>query len=155
LKKKILIITLLIIFIGVPARLYIVGKRSAAMTPTAWLVNGIFTSCPDRPNCVSSFSALTDKRHYMQPVKIDVNPIEEIISISKKFKMNILFKSDTYLRLTVKSAIFKFTDDIEFFYARPSSTLHFKSASRVGHSDLGKNRSRINEILNRLKASLK
>ena len=38
-----------------------------------------------------------------------------------------------------------FTDDVEFYFDEPG-TIHFRAASRVGHSDMGVNRDRIEEI---------
>ena len=38
-------------------------------------------------------------------------------------------------------------DDIEFYIDEENKIIHFKSASRVGYSDLGANRKRMDEII--------
>jgi len=51
-----------------------------------------------------------------------------------------------YLRVEFRSFLFRFCDDVEFYYDRRSGLVHFRSASRVGHSDLGVNRRRMEQI---------
>jgi uncharacterized protein (DUF1499 family) len=43
----------------------------------------------------------------------------------------------------------KFTDDLEFWFDPTQTLIHLRSASRVGESDLGKNRSRMEDIRER------
>jgi uncharacterized protein (DUF1499 family) len=42
--------------------------------------------------------------------------------------------------------IFRFVDDVEFWIDAKNQVIHFRSASRVGHSDLGANRARMESI---------
>jgi len=51
-----------------------------------------------------------------------------------------------YIRAESVSAILRFTDDVEFFFDDRQKLVHVKSASRVGYSDLGVNRRRIEKI---------
>jgi uncharacterized protein (DUF1499 family) len=51
-----------------------------------------------------------------------------------------------YLRVELRTHLF--TDDGEFLLDRTQRVVHVRSASRLGYSDLGKNRSRMNEIRN-------
>jgi uncharacterized protein (DUF1499 family) len=60
----------------------------------------------------------------------------------------------SYLHFEFESAWLKFVDDVEFYFDDKAKLLHFRSASRVGYSDLGANRKRINTILEKLKKSL-
>ena len=39
-----------------------------------------------------------------------------------------------------------FGDDVEFFFDEADSVIHFRSASRLGYSDLGVNRRRMEGI---------
>ena len=54
-----------------------------------------------------------------------------------------------YLAGTFTSSIFRFVDDLEVRIDSDRNTVHLRSASRVGRSDLGANRKRVE----RLKAS--
>ena len=52
------------------------------------------------------------------------------------------------------TSLLKFTDDVVFGLDADAKMLHFKSASRIGHSDLGANRKRMESILALLKERL-
>ena len=53
---------------------------------------------------------------------------------------------DGYLHATFESAVFRFIDDVEFQLSPVEGVINVRSASRVGHSDLGVNRRRV-EVL--------
>ena len=52
---------------------------------------------------------------------------------------------DQFIHVEFTSNIFRFIDDVEF-YLTEQGVIHFRSASRIGHSDLGVNRRRIEMI---------
>ncbi len=54
--------------------------------------------------------------------------------------------SDTYLWATYTSRIFRFVDDMEFRLLPEKKTIHVRSGSRVGHSDLGVNRKNVERL---------
>ena len=58
-------------------------------------------------------------------------------------------ESDHYLAATFSSAIFGFVDDLEIRVDSSERVIHIRSASRVGHSDMGVNRKRT-ELLRKL-----
>ena len=51
-----------------------------------------------------------------------------------------------YLAFEFRSALFRFVDDVEFLFDEAAKEIRFRSASRVGHSDLGVNRKRMKTI---------
>jgi uncharacterized protein (DUF1499 family) len=51
-----------------------------------------------------------------------------------------------------RSLMLGFVDDVEFMVDEPQQLIHFRSASRVGYSDLGVNRQRMEEIRRRYAA---
>ena len=55
-----------------------------------------------------------------------------------------------YLYAEYSSALFGFVDDVEFYFPPETHIIHVRSASRLGHSDLGVNRKRIEAIRARL-----
>jgi uncharacterized protein (DUF1499 family) len=55
-------------------------------------------------------------------------------------------EADTYWQLEFRSRLFRFVDDVEFLFDREHRLIHVRSASRVGHSDLGVNRRRVETI---------
>ena len=52
----------------------------------------------------------------------------------------------TYLRYEFTSLLLRFVDDVEFLFDDSTKTVHFRSASRTGYSDLGVNRRRMERI---------
>ena len=78
--KKVLIIMsiiLVIIAIALPSRFYFMGKDSQEMAFKTSLVDGKFIDCPDKPNCVSSFSKESDS-HYIAPIKFSSTKVYRI-----------------------------------------------------------------------------
>ena len=51
-----------------------------------------------------------------------------------------------YFRAEFTSLIFRFVDDVEFLLDENEHVIHVRSASRVGHSDLGANRQRVERL---------
>lgn len=58
-------------------------------------------------------------------------------------------ENENYLHFTFKSAFFGFIDDVEFYFEPAQRVIHFRSASRIGYSDLGANRKRMESIVER------
>jgi len=112
------------------------------------VTNGKLVPCPQSPNCVSSQS--TDEKHYIEPLHYD-GPIEEareaILTVIQSMKRTkIVIQTDNYIRAEFVSALFRFVDDVEFYFDEESKTIHLRSASPVGYYDLGVNRKRMEQI---------
>jgi uncharacterized protein (DUF1499 family) len=58
----------------------------------------------------------------------------------------VVTKTDQYLHAEVTSRIYRFVDDVEFYVDKQAGVIHCRSASRVGYSDFGVNRARIEQI---------
>lgn len=52
-----------------------------------------------------------------------------------------------YLRATFTSRLLRFVDDVEFLVDESENHLHFRSASRLGFTDFGANRRRMENIV--------
>ena len=110
------------------------------------------TACPESPNCVSSFA--TDEKHkiasliYSDSKKDMLSKLKSVIE--KMDGAKVVAEKDNYLRAEFSSKLFRFVDDVEFLLEDEIKTLHFRSASRLGYSDLGVNRKRIASIKSRL-----
>ena len=123
---------------------------NSGTAPTLGVTEGKLVPCPASPNCVST---QTDSQaHKMQPIawrgtrQIAVSRIEE--TISRDFpRATLVEEGPGYLRYEFRSLIFRFVDDVEFFVDDAAAEIHYRSASRVGHSDLGANRSRMKKIV--------
>ena len=117
--------------------------------------DGRLTKCPDSPNCVSTQAE--DHEHWIAPLSVqqhshgEIDVLEGIVLQMPRTK--IIEKTTSYLRVEFRSALFRFVDDVEFYVEPGSSRIHFRSASRVGRSDLGVNRARMEQIRELLASS--
>lgn len=108
------------------------------------LVNGRLAPPPAKPNCVSSESDASGG-HSIDPLTFEgdaASAMDRIKAIMGKVPRARLEKeADGYLHYVVITAIMRYRDDVEFRI--DGNTIHFRSASRLGHSDLGVNRKRM------------
>jgi uncharacterized protein (DUF1499 family) len=61
-------------------------------------------------------------------------------------RTTVITVDERYVHAEFRSALFRFVDDVEFYFDDEPGIIHVRSASRVGHSDLGVNRERIEAI---------
>ena len=104
--------------------------------------------CPSSPNYVSSQSP--DKEYYVEPLSYSsptpgaMAALKNIILQKKRTK--IVTETNTYLHAEFTSALWRFVDDVEFSCDEHAKLIHMRSASRMGRSDFGVNRKRIEDI---------
>ena len=119
--------------------------------PELGVENGTLMSCPATPNCVNSQAV--DSEHAIAPLHYAGTVAEgqarllQIIRSGKRTK--VITTEDNYIRVEYASALFGFVDDVEFYFQPEkagSTIIQIRSASRLGHSDLGVNRKRIEQI---------
>ncbi len=137
----------------VPVALLSVGCRGTR--PELGVVAGRLRPCPDTPNCVSSDAPRSDPEHYVEPLAAGPDPrrawIRAIDVVKRMPRVEVVAEEPGYLRAEVTSLIFRFVDDLEL-HARPrDGIIAVRSASRVGKSDLGVNRARVEEIRQQLR----
>ena len=110
--------------------------------------NGRLAPCPDTPNCVSSQA--DDEAHRMEPIPFDgdagaaIDRLKAVLAAQPRIA--IVEAQGDYLHAECASLLFRFVDDLEFVVDRDAKVIHFRSASRVGRSDMGVNRRRMEEI---------
>jgi len=110
--------------------------------------DGQLQPCPDKPNCVHSQSG--DSRHAMDPLPFSGSPEDAMRRLKQVIadvpRARIVSGDGRYLHAEFDSFLFRFTDDVEFLIDDENSVIHFRSASRIGYSDLGANRRRMEKI---------
>ena len=108
--------------------------------------DGMLSSCPLSPNCVSSQAA--DEGHSIAPLVFGGDPNAAFVRLklilSRRSDTTVVDESAGYLRVELRTTLF--VDDAEFLLDRSRSVIQVRSASRLGYSDLGKNRRRMEEI---------
>jgi uncharacterized protein (DUF1499 family) len=112
--------------------------------------DGQLAACPASPNCVSSQAPSTDAEHSTTPLQYESSPAEAIARLKTIIegmeRTEIIKETDTYLYAEFTSKLMGFVDDVEFYAEPDTGTVHVRSASRLGQSDLGVNRQRIEAI---------
>lgn len=107
---------------------------------------GGLAACPSSPNCVSSQAP--DEGHRIGPLTFNGDPDAAFARLKqvlvRRNDTSIIEDSSGYLRVELRTTFF--VDDGEFLLDRVGRVIHVRSSSRLGYSDLGKNRSRIEEI---------
>ena len=109
--------------------------------------------CPNKPNCVSSQAGASDKQHHIEALTYSGEPaqarerLERAIAGMKR--AGVVVREANYWRAEFRSALWRFVDDVEFLFDDSARRIDIRSASRVGYSDLGVNRRRMEEIRHR------
>ena len=111
------------------------------------LPDGRLAACPSSPNCVGSGES---GRCYVAPFAFNDSPAAVLARLKRIVsgmpRTHIVEATDDYLHVQVKSRIFGFVDDVEFLVDPATRQVHLRSAARVGYSDFGVNRRRIEAI---------
>ena len=104
--------------------------------------------CPSSPNCVSSTTADTKKQTPAFSVGgLDVSDYQiKLVSSIEKDGGVVQSAQQGYVWATYTSTVFRFVDDIEWLFNQSKNEFDVRSASRVGHSDFGANRKRVDRI---------
>lgn len=120
------------------------GKRPSNLGIT----NAKFSLCPSTPNCVSSDA--DDSEHKITPFQLVV-PATEAWQVSRQLTFElartiIIKETADYLHAECTSVIFGFVDDLELHLRADEGIIAVRSASRLGRSDLGVNRKRLEDL---------
>lgn len=125
---------------------------AARRRPPSGLVDGRLRPCPDTPNCVcsqvSSQSGGADQA--VRPLRFEGDPQEafaRLVGLVDAFpRTGLVQHVEGYAHFEVTTALMRFRDDLEFQLDATAGVIHVRSCSRVGRSDLGANRSRVEAI---------
>jgi uncharacterized protein (DUF1499 family) len=127
------------------------GKRP----PNLGVTDGDLAPCPDSPNCVSTQAE--DDDHRMAPIPYTGSPEAakgRLVSIVTSMpRTRVVEETPQYLYVEFRTAIMRFADDVEFYIDEAAGVIHFRSASRLGYSDMGVNRRRMEEVRRAFAAS--
>lgn len=108
----------------------------------------LVSKCGDKPNCVSSLDDRKD--FFIEPIKAE-NPKEKFEALVKKIKnlkeaKLIDHKEGQEAHFVFTTWLMRFKDDVYLSVNEKNKTIEIMSRSRVGYSDLGKNRKRLKMI---------
>ena len=112
---------------------------------------GNLAPCPSSPNCVSTYA--DDSEHHMEPLTFDGSAEEAMRTlvqvVDSMERTKVIEHRDDYAHIEFKTSFWRFVDDVEFALDDSADVIHFRSASRLGYSDLGVNRERMKKVRSR------
>lgn len=116
------------------------------------VIEGSLAKCSARPNCYcinysyGDTASDTEKLHDIasQHWKVLLEAVECFP------RSTIVTAEDHYIHCESRSFYFGFIDDIELLHNEQDSRICFRSESRVGYSDLGVNKRRIEKLVREL-----
>lgn len=134
--------------------LLLIALSPYALSATSWkrpqlgLVRGRLWGCPNQPNCACSEYRRTIA--FVPPIEFEGEPVKawEMMQtlIDRMPRSKVIDRRDGYLHIEVSSPIYRFVDDVELRLDRANRLIHVRSAARIGYSDLGVNRRRVETI---------
>lgn len=115
--------------------------------PELGIMEGRLMPCPASPNCVSSEEA--GAASFISPLPAHGPPGPAWTTARKAVRQAggaIRKENEGYLWATFTTPLLRFTDDLELRHDAQAGVIHIRSASRVGRSDFGANRKRVEKI---------
>jgi uncharacterized protein (DUF1499 family) len=120
------------------------GKRPKNLGVT----NGRLAPTSPKPNNVSSQADPADAAHYVPPLtfrgdsKAALKKLRSVIEAMPRTQ--VVDSRGDYLYVEFSTPLMGYVDDVEFY--NDGKVIHVRSASRLGYSDLGVNRKRVEAI---------
>jgi uncharacterized protein (DUF1499 family) len=113
-------------------------------------------SCPNRPNCVSTMDTVESPAIAPYRYRKTLDEAKAVLKqvFSERSRTELVQEEAAYLHYEVRSLLLRFVDDVEILFDDASKTIHFRSASRMGYSDFGVNRRRMEEVRSLLEGKL-
>ena len=109
---------------------------------------GKLAKCSSKPNSVSSQA--DTPYHKIDPIPFSGSANEAIAKIAGAVKdfgrTEIVQQDSNYLYAEFTSGLMGYVDDVEFYADEAAKVVHLRSSSRLGYSDMGANRKRIEAI---------
>ncbi|MGD1905507.1 MAG: DUF1499 domain-containing protein [Leptolyngbyaceae cyanobacterium] len=109
---------------------------------------GKLAACPASPNCVVSQGA--DDDHDIAPLTFTGDGAAAMATlatvVADQPRNQLIQQTDDYLYFEFSSRLMGFVDDVEFYLDADAGVIQMRAAARLGQSDLGVNRDRLETI---------
>jgi uncharacterized protein (DUF1499 family) len=130
-------------------------QRVSPMLDNFGVANGRLAPCPDSPNCVSTQA--TNEEHGIAPIAYEGETAAAhdtiLVILQADPQFTIITNTPTYIHAEARTAVWRFIDDVEFYFDEAEGLIHFRSASRLGYGDAGVNRQRMEAIRTEFQAA--
>jgi uncharacterized protein (DUF1499 family) len=143
----------LIVVVGAP-----MGLFSGTRPDNLGVRDGRLADPKRTPNNVSSQADRNaDAAHYIEPLRIGGDPRRAWTALGQVIegmpRARVVTSAPDYLYAEFSSRLMGFVDDAEFFLDAKAGVIQVRSASRLGRSDFGVNRDRIESVRAKLAQS--
>lgn len=109
---------------------------------------------PKTPNAVSS--QVTEGYHAIAPLRYRMTREQALAALIEILRATprtrVIAQSSDYIYAECETALMGFVDDLELYLPAEASIIHVRSASRLGRSDFGVNRERVESLRKQLDA---
>lgn len=129
--------------------------RAPDLTPR----DGRLPACPVSPNCVGSEPG-EDAVHAVDPLPLPPGRtapevVDALVALlAEEPRAEVLRRDAAFLHAAFRTPTLRFVDDVAFRVDLDQGVVHVRSASRLGHGDLGVNRRRVEGLRARWVAQL-
>ncbi len=118
------------------------GCTSAPEQPAA---DGMLPPCGMLPNCVNSYSGTGASA--IAPLQATTAQWQALKRwLAQQNDWSITKESSDFLQAIVKTPLMKFRDDVQLAFDSGAGNIQVRSSSRLGISDMGANRTRIESL---------
>ncbi len=109
------------------------------------------------PNAVSTQTSITALKMDPLPYGRDrAHTIETMKMVMGQMpRTEFVEETSDMLRYVVSTRVMRFKDDVEFLFDDETRQIEFRSAARLGHSDFGVNRRRMEDVSERYRRLMK
>lgn len=151
--KTLIIILITPLVLWTLTRGVLVPLFSGRSVATGVQQDGTLGGCPDKPNCACSYD--TDS-HAVEPLiftdakQAQWQSLLDAMGSLPGWKLKT--KDGAYAHFESRTPLMNYVDDIEVLWQPDAGLVQIRSASRLGHSDLGANAKRV-EMLRALAAN--
>ena len=134
----------LIVVGGYLALIWLMGQ---AKSVARGVVAGRLTDCPASPNCVCSQQ---DGEPGIAPIGFrgDASKAWTTLMkvVSSQPRLELITQTEAYAHFKARTLIMRYVDDLEFYLDSGKAVINVRSASRLGYSDMGANRARVERL---------
>src|SRR5262245_14595516 len=142
-KLKASLIFILVVVLIVP-----LFSCSGSRPTTLGVKESRLAPCPSSPNCVSSDAQ--DGSHFAPAFQLAVPATDAWragrATVANLPRIKIITETADYLHAECSSTFFGFVDDLELHLRPEKNIIAVRSAARLGYSDLGVNRKRVEKL---------
>lgn len=145
--KNAVLIGFILIVLWAIARFVLIPKVSAKTVAAGLQPDSTLALCPNKPNCVCSNDS---GEHAIDPLdfpKANNAQWQALLdALDAQPGWELQTEEAGYVHFEARTFVMRYIDDVELYWQEGTDKVQVRSASRLGHSDLGANAKRVAKI---------